>query len=120
MAHAWAQCHLVGISRMLVGVHGVVPGADAPTGWAEEVDVAYALTARPKRVLQELWLYDVEKMPNAVKVSSDEDGFRVRHGKRFSSQNYFVYKRFLGVDPHRPQVEVIHGVAADSGPSAAF
>lgn len=75
MAHAWAQCHLVGINRMMVGVHTLVPGNFAED---HEFDPAYALTSRPKRILQELWLYDVEKMPNAVKISSDEDGFRVR------------------------------------------
>ncbi|OXA40106.1 hypothetical protein Fcan01_25161 [Folsomia candida] len=73
MAHAWAQCHLVGINRMMVGVHTLVPGNFAED---HEFDPAYALTSRPKRILQELWLYDVEKMPNAVKISSDEDGFR--------------------------------------------
>jgi len=73
MAHAWAQCHLVGISRMMVGVHSLVPG----TMTEEEDEPAYALTSKPRKILQELWLYDVEKMPTAVKISSIEDSFRV-------------------------------------------
>lgn len=58
---------------MMVGVHTLVPGNFTE----EEDEPAYALTSRPRRILQELWLYDVEKMPTAVKISGDEDGFKV-------------------------------------------
>jgi len=87
MAHAWAQCHLVGICRMMVGVHTLVPG-----NFTEEDDEpAYALTSRPKRILQELWLYDVERMPTAVRISSDEDGFRVI--KTFILKSFYILYR---------------------------
>jgi hypothetical protein len=68
---------------MMVGVHTLVPGNFTE----DEDEPAYALTSRPKRILQELWLYDVERMPTAVKISSDEDGFRVMF---FPLSTYFL------------------------------
>jgi hypothetical protein len=62
---------------MMVGVHTLIPSGNFHHHPDDDDEPAYALTSRPKRILQELWLYDVEKMPNAVKISSDEDGFRV-------------------------------------------
>lgn len=89
MAHAWAQCHLVGISRMMVGVHTLVPGNFTE----DEDEPAYGLTSKPRRILQELWLYDVEKMPTAVKISSEEDGFRVVNLNDFSIRAYTTFMR---------------------------